>query len=347
MHTILVGINYKSADIHIREKLHFDPEVVPAALRHLVSYPSVNGCVILSTCNRTEIYCAAHDIDLASKEILSFLRTYNYIDEAAIAPYLYKKHCKDAVMHLFNVTASLDSMVIGENQILTQVKHYYFIAKNIHATDAILNKVFQTAIHVGKKIRAKTRINNGSVSVGSVAVELLQQLAQTRTIQSILLIGAGKTSEITIKNIRNQIPSKVGIANRSKERATALANTFDAYVIPFEDRYNAIQNYDVIIVSTGAENYILSGDTLAEHNIADKKIFIDLSVPRNIDPSVKNSGFALYTVDDLQGIINQNVEKRNKEITKVKTIINTIYEDYYRWYIKQTILNDKKVTDSA
>ena len=174
MHLLVIGINFKTADVSVREKLHFSNELNSRALNQLNEYKTINGSVILSTCNRVEIYTAVNNVEEASKDVINFISHFHSIPVESLLPVIYKKNCQDAVVHLFKVASSLDSMVLGEYQIQGQVRDAYFAAKENHSTNALLNKVFQTAIQIGKKVRSETKIGDGSVSVATLAVDMVR-----------------------------------------------------------------------------------------------------------------------------------------------------------------------------
>ena len=338
MHFILVGINFKTADVEIREKLHFSFEELPIALDLLKCQPSIKGCVILSTCNRVEIYASVDNIHNGFNDITNFLSNYHSLPVNKIVDSLYKKHCKEANNHLFRVVSSLDSMVIGEYQIQGQVKAAYFKAQECKVTNNVVNKVFQTAIQIGKKVRSETKIGEGSVSVATLAVEIVKQVVEKKNNLNVLLIGAGKMSTLTAANFQEQFEKpNISVTNRSQENAIEFAQKFKANVVEFEKRNDSICESDIIIASTSAENYVVCKDDVLNLKTLDKKrIFIDLSIPRNIDPEISFiDNCIVYSIDDINKLITSNLEKRSTEITKVEKIISEISEDYYAWYSRQ------------
>ena len=342
MHFIIVGLNHKTADIDTRSRIHFTKDKIIEALNILKECPSVKGSVIISTCNRVEIYASVDNIENGYDEIIDFISKYHKIDKNDLLPVIYKKNCQDAVAHLFKVAASLDSMLIGEYQIQGQIREAYCIARENNSTNNMLNKLFQTAIQIGKKTRTETAIGNGSVSLASVAVELVQQIFKQKQHLKVLIIGAGKISTLTLKNLNQNKACGITIINRSKEKAVELAEEFGGIDMDFENRYEAVVNNDIIIASTGSQEHIIKQQELSTMiKFADnkKRVFIDLSVPRNIDPLIKNiENIDLYCIDDLNKLIISNLDKRTEEVTKVEKIIEDISEDYYEWYAKQSII---------
>jgi len=341
MHLLVIGINFKTADIDVREKLHFSNEVTSNALSRLNTYKSINGGVILSTCNRVEIYTSVSDVEKGGEDVIDFISTFHAIPTEELLPIVYKKNCQDAVVHLFKVTSSLDSMVLGEYQIQGQVRDAYFLAKDNKSTNGLLNKVFQTAIQIGKKVRSETKIGDGSVSVATLAVDMVKQIFEDRTNLNVLLIGAGKMSNLTVDYLQQQFSDcNITITNRSG--ATTLAQRTDSKTIEYTERFNAILENDVIIASTSAPNFIMCRHeiNMMEEALQGKtRIFIDLSIPRNIDPEInKIVNCFVYSIDDINKMIDSNLDKRNLEVSKAEKIIQEISEDYFDWYSKQFIM---------
>lgn len=342
MHLILLGVNHKTASVHIRERLFFADAQLPQAYTQLVSYPSVKACVIVSTCNRTEIYIASPDIEEGYADIEQFVESFHSITRDEYFPFAYRKHCEDAVSHLFKVAASLDSMVVGEYQIQGQIRDAYTFAADNSYANGLIHKIFQSAIQVGKAIRSETEIGKGSVSIASVAVDLVHDLFKDKTSYSLLIIGAGKMAALATQNLSQMKECKVSVCNRTFEKALEIAQKFNAAIIPFEQRHKAICENDIVIVSTGADEYVLTKDEMLEHcseACEHQKFFIDISVPRNIDPAINElDNIILYSLDDLQNVIATNLDKRSIEIEKAEQIIATIASDYYEWYAKQEII---------
>ncbi|HEY5593089.1 MAG TPA: glutamyl-tRNA reductase [Paludibacter sp.] len=341
MHFLVIGINFKTADVSIREKLHFSNEVNADALGLLNEYKTINGSVILSTCNRVEIYASVNNVEKGSDDIIDFISTFHTIPVESLLPIVYKKNCQDAVVHLFKVVSSLDSMVLGEYQIQGQVRYAYFKAQENHSTNNMLNKVFQTAIQIGKKVRSETKIGDGSVSVATLAVDMVKQIFEDRANLNILLIGAGKISNLTATYLQKQFKNcNITVTNRSD--ATELAKKIDGKAIEYAQRFAAILENEVIIASTSAPNFIVCRHEISMMQEAlqgKTRIFIDLSIPRNIDPEInKIENCFVYSIDDINKMIDSNLDKRNLEVSKAEKIIQEISEDYFEWYSKQFII---------
>ena len=318
MNTVLLGLNYKTANLPLREKLHFPKEELAVALKKLNSLLAIEGTVILSTCNRVELYAETEDAHKAVEALKWFLSDYHRIEEQAIASCLYKKMGKETAEHLFKVASSLDSLVVGENQILGQVKAAYDHARDGGFTRAQLNRLFQAAISVGKKVRTETAIGEGAVSVGSAAVDLVKEIFPKGYGFQVLLLGAGKVSELTARNLKQYGQVDLVVINRNFERARALATKVHGIAIRYEDRYKYIVSSDVIIVSTRSTDFVVEAEqlkkTLFKSKMGKMYFFVDLSVPRNIDPLIQQIDNAvLYTLDDLQTIVKANVKKGKRK----------------------------------
>ena len=344
MHLILVGTNHKTASVDVRERLYIPAEKLDDVYRKLSSSGVIQGCVILSTCNRIEIYASVQEIDKGFDQITNFLIDFHEVDKDFIFHHIYRKHCEDAVFHLLKVAASLDSMVIGEYEIQGQVRNAYNFASENGFTNNLLNKLFQSAIQAGKVIRNETEIGKGSVSMASVAMELVNELLEDNESYDLLIVGAGEMATLTAQNLVDKKQCSVTVINRSIEKASEIANRFKAKVLPYEELFNAISNHDIVVVSTSANDYIIKSSdierVLARNGtIASKRFFIDLSVPRNVDPSINElDNQFVYSVDDLQEVVSNNLDKRYNEISKAEQIIEHLSADYFEWYTKQSIM---------
>jgi len=341
MHFIIAGLNYKTANVEIREKIHFPTETIHEAYKLLNHYPSIKGSVILSTCNRVELYASVEKVEDGFRDLEDFISKFHQIDIEETQKSIYKKNCQEAVIHIFKVASSLDSMVLGEYQIQGQVRDAYFAAQENKSTNGLLNKVFQTAIQIGKKVRSETKIGDGSVSVATLAVDVIKQILEDQKDLNILLLGAGKISNLTANYLQQQFEnSNITFANRSG--AARLAERLNAKTIEYSERFAAILENDVIIASTSAPNFIICRHeiSLMEEQLQGKtRIFIDLSIPRNIDPEInKIENCFVYSIDDINKMIDSNLDKRNLEVTKAEQIIQDISEDYFEWYSKQFIM---------
>lgn len=342
-HSLVAGLNFKTAPLEIREKLSFDVTELPACLSRMIENSTLNEGVILSTCNRVEAYAATHgDPERGLGELASFLAREKGISPDDLRPHLYLYHCEEAVEHLFQVVSSLDSLVVGEYQIMAQVKEAYDLANKNKATGQVLNKLFQSAIQVGKKVRSGTEIGKGAVSVGSVAVDLVSDIFEPESNFKVLLIGAGEVAELTATHLRKFGRARMTIANRSPEKASRLAGEFGGAVVDYSERVKAAAESDIVVVSTGAPEFVLKREEMEPLLPARKGeilVLIDLSVPRNIDPSLSDLGnVILYTVDDLQEIAKRNAGERELAAGEARQYIEGGAKDFSVWYSKQLLV---------
>ncbi len=341
MHTLVVGLNYKTTQVDNREKMYFSASKLEIALPILITYPHISECVILSTCNRIEIYVASENPEDAYKSIIQFLSDFHKIPVENFINFIYRKRCDDAVKHLFDVTSSLNSMILGEYEILGQVKDAYEKAKNLNTTKEFFNKLFQMAIVVGKRVRTETGIGKGAISVGSVAVNLIKEIFPNDSKLNVMLVGAGAVSDLVAVNLTNKIDCNITVTNRTDDKANEFAQKFNATFINYENKNQYYANQDVIVFSTGAQNYIITEKEVTSLNLTNSKkiVLIDLSVPRNIDPELsKHKGVFVKTIDDLETIIDSSREERLREIIKAEIIIKDVQERFTEWFNMQSII---------
>jgi len=334
MFVTVVGLNHKKAPVEIREKLAFTAYQIPELFERLISEQNIAGTVILSTCNRTEIYAVSKNSDLAMSGIWNFLAVESGIKVEELRNYLYNFTCREAVMHLFRVSSGLDSMVLGETEILGQVSEAYQIALENSASNAVLNILFQKALSVGKKVRSETNICCGAVSFGYAAVNLAEEVLDDIKNSTILLIGAGKVSELVAKNLSEK-STKVIVCNRSYDKAVNLSSKFNGYPKPFEQLCDSVAIADIVVSCTASSDYIITKERLTHilKKRDGKKIFlIDLAVPRDIEPQVeKLPDVYLYNIDNLQKAIDKNLKERKKEVDKAEYIVQNAVEYFMEW----------------
>jgi glutamyl-tRNA reductase len=336
MFILTVGLNHKSAPVEIREKLNFPAHAQPEALTKLGSYPAIKGCVILSTCNRTEVYAATTDVDAGMTAIKHFLCNYGELNEGQVYEYLYIHTLYEAVRHLFRVSSGLDSMVLGESQILGQVSDAYRIACDTGITNKVLNTLFQNAINVGKRVRTETGIDRQAVSISYAAVELSKQIFGSLQGKSILLLGAGEMSELTAKHMVANGVTKVLVSNRSLERAEIMAEQFGGRAIPFDEFFAAMCEADIVISATAARDFIINPEQMEQvmHTCPERTVFmIDIAVPRDINPEVgKVPGVKVYDIDDLQHVVDKNLAERQLAAIQCEKIIGEEMSAFLKWH---------------
>ncbi len=335
MFTIAVGLNHKRAPVEVREKLAFSNTQLPALFDRLKATGKISGCVIISTCNRTEIYATSKDIDAALAEIWTLLSEESGMDADQLQDYLYNLTCQQAITHLFKVSAGLDSMILGEQEILGQVARAYQFACENAASNSVLNVLFQKALKVGKQVQTETRIGNGASSVGSAAVELARQIFIDIEDCSILLIGAGEMGRLVARNLANNCASEMMVCNRSHNKAQEVASQFGGCAVPFDELFERLPQADLVVSCTSASDYILTKEQLASlvKTRNGKPIFlIDLAVPRDIDPeSTQVECVHLYNVDDLQNIVDESLDEREQEAEKAGVIVENAVDNFMKF----------------
>ena len=319
MNLVLWGINYRSAPLKVRERFSFSRRKVEQMLVKFSGSEVIDELVILSTCNRTEVYVAAASPGAAREFLQEELHLQDYLPE-----YFYFLENKDVVRHLFSVASGVDSQVMGENQILSQVKEAYFQAKQAGSTGRHFNKLFQKAMEVGKIVRRKTKISAGNVSVGSVALKMLENLWGELEGKRILIIGTGKVGELVVKYLMQKGISGTFVANRTYEKAVELAERIGGKAVRFDHLEKEVESADIVISATSSPHLILKKELVQEvmKNRKEPLCMMDLALPRDIDPRIKGvDNVFLYDLDTLHLIIAENYKMRKKEAEKARIII--------------------------
>jgi glutamyl-tRNA reductase len=322
MNLQVLGLNHRSAPLEIRERLAISESRLADALTQLVRYPGVQEGLILSTCNRMELL--AHSSN-GSADLRGFLREYLKIDPEIYEPALYEYRSSDAVRHVFRVASSLDSMVVGEPQILGQVKEAYATARALGAVNSQLDALLTRAFAVAKRVRNETAVANSSVSVASVAVDLAKQIFGNLNGKVVYLVGAGKMTELAARHLVAHGAGTMFVANRTFERAQSLAARFQGKALLFDQLYETVDQADIVITSTGAPHAVFRRSH-CEQFLARRRnrpmFFIDIAVPRDVDPDVnKLDGIFLYDIDDLQSMVSSHVADRSREAVRAEEII--------------------------
>lgn len=332
MSIFVVGLNHKSAPVEIREKLAFNSNNIPTALSLFLQRNQKAEAVILSTCNRVEIYVSSLDGTVKVDDVFSFLADFHKLELDTFSPYMYHNKGDRAVHHLFFVAASLDSMVLGESQILSQVKEAYTTASVQEATGKVLNQLFQQALNVAKIVHTQTAIGKRKVSISSVAVEFAEKIFQDFTGKIVLVVGAGEMCELLIKHLYEEGARTFIVANRTFERAQELADAYHGQAIKYDLLGEYLAKADIIISSTSAPHYVIHANQVKDaikHRRGNPMFLIDIAVPRDIDPDVaKIDNVYLYNIDDLQSVVNQNIDERTREIEKCQGIIEIEVEHF-------------------
>lgn len=332
MSILVVGLNHKSAPVEVREKIAFNANNIPAALSLFLHRYQTAETVILSTCNRVEMYASTMDGAVKTEDILSFFADFHKIALDDFSPYMYHYTDARAVNHLFFVTASLDSMVLGESQILSQVKEAYTTASMEEATGKVMNQLFQQALNVAKIVHTRTAIGKKKVSISSVAVEFAEKIFQDFTGKMVLVVGAGEMCELLLKHLYEEGARTIVVANRTFERAQEIANAFQGQAIKYELLGEYLTKADIIISSTSAPHYVIHADQVKDairHRRGNPMFLLDIAVPRDIEPEIANiDNVYLYNIDDLQSVVSQNIDERTREVEKCRTIIEEEVEHF-------------------
>lgn len=326
MHIVVVGLSHKTAPVEIREKLAIPESRLGEALTRLCSYPGVKEGILLSTCNRVEVYAVVEDLELGYGRIQEFLAdAHMSLSSEQLTPHLYWQTGDRAVTHLFRVASSLDSMIVGESQILGQLKDAFETALTHKSTGLILNKVVKKAISVAKRVRTDTKIAETAVSVSYAAVELAKKIFSDLRDKTVLLIGAGEMAKLAARHFIANGVRHVRVTTRTPQHGLELANRFNGTAVPFEQFRDEMATADIVLVSTGAAHYLVNSDDVlrAVKQRMNRPIFlIDISVPRNIDPSVRHIDNAfLFDIDDLKFRVEQNRGERLQEAEKAERMV--------------------------
>lgn len=335
MFPVVIGLNHKSASVEIREKMSFHHSKIRELLKDLKTYPALEGVVILSTCNRTEIYAATSDIRIGTQSIIEFLSVHHEIEEFMLEEYLYVHTSYDAVRHLFRVVSGLDSMVRGETQILGQAGDAYEHANDTGVTNKTVNVLFQTALAVGKRVRSQTLIDQHPVSISYTAVELAKQQFGELEGKKILIMGAGDTSTLTAKNLVAAGAATVLVSNRSYEKAVALAKEFSGRAIRMENLDQCLEEVDIVISATASTHFVVLPERMQqvmEKRYGRPMLLIDIAVPRDIHPEVGNiPRVTLFDIDDLQGVVDRHYQERETAALDAEKIVDEEMDNFLKW----------------
>jgi len=347
MQIILIGLNHKTAPIHIREKLAFSKENVFQAIDQLMIKDFFSEMCIISTCNRVEILVVSNlPKDKALKQVmdefLSYLKTHRKVETSTLLPLFYVHQHLDAVRHLFRVASSLDSMIVGEPQILGQIKDSYRLAVAKKSAGVLINRLLHRTFSIAKKVRSETGIGDHAVSISYAAIELGRKIFGSLKDRNVLLIGAGEMAELSVEHLIRHHAGTIFVANRTFERGMQLANRFKGTAIRFDEIENYLIHVDIVISSTGAPECILNRKDLKKVMKQRKQrpiFFIDIAVPRDIDPDINQLENAyLYDIDDLQGVIDINVNQRQKEALRAERLIDEAVVRFEEWLNKLDVV---------
>ena len=334
MKLLSVSINHRTAPVELREAVYLSEDEIRVFIKEAKEKLFKEG-LVLSTCNRTEIY------GVPKKEGITHFHIQDFLQKNKSAGELKPEHfqnlsSQEAVKHLFNISTGIDSMLIGDNQILKQVKDSFQIASETHFAGFMMKRVFDAAIHAGKRAITETRISDGAVTVSYAAVQLIEKIFSNLNKKSAMVIGAGETGEIAAKHLKDKNIGKLSITNRTAEKAKTLAEKLHAEVLPFSDYINPLHKYDVIISATSSPDILLHKDVLEKtmkKRDYESMVLMDIAVPRDIDPETKKIDYVFYhDIDSLNIIVEQNLSKRKAEIPKVEKIVEKELANLFEWY---------------
>lgn len=333
---IILGLNHKTAPIELREHLAFSEEEAERALEALQALPSIKEVVLISTCNRVEVLMFAENHRDAVESVKTFLSEFKDVPISEFDNAFYTHRGEAAIKHIFRVASSLDSMVVGEPQILGQVKEAYKTSIRKKTSSVILNRLLHRTFSVAKRIRTETGIGDHAVSISYAAIELGRKIFGTLEDRKILLIGAGEMAELAIEHLIRHKVGNIYVANRTFENAVTLAGSFNGDAIRFEEITDFLSTVDIIISSTGSPNFIVTADQVKSVRRRRRNrpiFFIDIAVPRDIDPEINLLTNAyIYDIDDLQGVIDGNIEDRNKAAVKGERIVDEAVIRFREWF---------------
>lgn len=336
MALVVAGINHKTAPIHIREKLNFNEEEVKNILSTLKNDPYFKEALIPSTCNRTEFYFVCENLEPFAEKFYKFISGLCDLDMKQLQKVTYTYYEEDAVNHIFRVSSGLESMMVGENQILGQVKNAYTLACMQNTNGAVINKLLHHSFRTGKRVRSETDIGKGAVSISSAATELALKIFSDIADKEVLLIGSGETGKLTASNLINRGIKKLYIINRTYERAVKLAKSLGATPLKWEDLIDTLYSVEIVISCTGARDRII--DIQSMKTVMSKREYkplfiIDIAIPRDFDPEIDNlTNVFLHSIDDLKEIAEHNLIKRKAEIPKAENIIMHETKKFMKWY---------------
>ena len=335
MQVILLGVSHRTAPVELRERLDFSSRDLGAAVEALALRPSAAESVVLSTCNRSEIYVVSTDPARAREEVTAFLSEYHNLPSAAFTPHLFSHDNEAAVRHLFRVAAGLDSIVVGEPQILGQVKDAFQAAAEHHRTGPMLSKLFHWSFLVGKRVRAETGLGEGAVSISFAAVALARKIFGQLNGRRVLVVGAGEISTLTAQHLRTNGVGEILVTSRTSGHADALASSVNGRSIAWDDLAQAVAVADIVITATGSQRPIITRaqiEAVTGRHRRDPLFIIDIAVPRDVEASVGDiEQVFLYNVDDLQTIVQENLSRRTSEVERAEAIVAEELAKYAAW----------------
>ena len=335
MDLFLLGVSHHTAPVDLRERVDFPKRGLVEALGELAKGPAPAEAVVLTTCNRAEIYVSCEDAESTHTELSEFMSQFHGVPTGELTPHLYARQGKEVARHLFRVAAGLDSLVVGEPQIFGQVKDAYAIAARQGSTGILLNKLFPWSFNVGKRIRAETGLGEGAVSVSYAALSLARKIFGKLDNRAVLVVGAGEMAELTATHLQAQQVKRIAVASRTFARANALANRVDGTAVEWSEIDTQLVDADIVVTATGATTPILTGPAIERvmHARRNRPLFIiDLGLPRDVDPSAAElEQVFLYNIADLRAIVSENLARRQEQTTQAETLVATATEEFLTW----------------
>jgi glutamyl-tRNA reductase len=335
MHLFLLGVSHRTAPVEVRERVDFAARGLDRALAALAARTAASESVVVSTCNRAEVYVACEDVAAARDDLAAFLRDYHALDAAALDPHLYEKSDGAAAEHLFRVAAGLDSLVIGEPQILGQVKDAYAAASDCRTAGPVLNKVFPWSFTVGKRVRTETALSEGAVSVSFAATSLAKKIFGNLQGRTVLVVGAGEMGKLTAQHLQSQGVERLLITSRTFAHASTLADSIGGKALPWDDLATALDAADIVITATGATQPVFTRpqiEGVVRHRRNRPLFLIDIALPRDVDPAVGDlDAVFLYDIDDLQAIVRENLSRRAGEVARAEDIVAEEARKFEAW----------------
>tara|TARA_B100000029_G_scaffold476620_2_gene520877 strand:+ start:45 stop:1400 length:1356 start_codon:yes stop_codon:yes gene_type:complete len=335
MHLLLLGASHHNAPVDLRERVDFSRRGIPEALKELETLQDIYECVVLSTCNRSEIYTVCTAPDTAQEALAVFMSSFHDVPEPELAPYLYKRTNQDAARHLFRVVSGLDSLVIGEPQIAGQVKEAFQIASEQGFTGASLNRLFHCSFRVGKQVRTETGLGEGAVSVSYAAISLARKIFGDLSQLKALVLGAGEMAELTTTHLKAQPVGAISVANRTPSRAAALAAKVNGNAVSWETITEELTSTDIVVTATGSSKRLLTREHIqrAMKPRRNRPLFIiDIGVPRDVEPTAGEvEQVFLYNIDDLQTIVRDNLSKRQSQIDRAELMVHEEVDGFMAW----------------
>ena len=342
MHLFLLGVSHRTAPVELRERLDFSSRDVGAAVEALCARTGAAETVVLSTCNRSELYVASEDVTQARQDLVGFLAEYHRLPSDQFVPHLFAREDDQVAHHLFRVAAGLDSLVVGEPQVLGQVKDAFGVASERRCAGPLLNKLFTSSFAVGKRVRTETALGEGAVSVSFAAVRLARKIFGKLDGRRVLVIGAGEMGKLTAQHLRAQGVGDIVITGRTQSRAEEIAVAVDGRAVPWSELLPALGNADIVITATGSQLPIITRanvEAVMDRGRREPLFIIDIAIPRDVEPGAGDiEQVFLYNVDDLQTVVQENLSRRSAEIQRAEEIVAEEVSHFMAWRRSRTVV---------